>query len=486
MPEQVRLWVGAPPVGSLSWPVREPTGSAAAPRIGRSLGLARYHDFNVSTHNKRIEKLRSLHRNPVACGLVALPEEAQILIPGMTTCSGYLYHAVGNRMAKGTITSMTCDPPGNGFQFTQNYAPGLGADELNMLDGKNNWQRTNIYVGGKLIGTYDLVNNPANSSQQIPWLHFHLEDPLGSKREQVSFSGGVENRWTSLPFGNDINNPPTYSTPDATEHHFTGKERDSESGNDYFGARYYASTMGRFMSPDWSAKVVPVPYAKLDNPQSLNLYAYVGNNPLAHFDADGHIDCTGKNAAGPGCQAILKWNLDHGIAPDAKKSNAPGEIAVMPNGNKITDPHSPTGLMMSPTRDLTDVAAAGKSVKEKVDKLRSEGKNKEAAALLMASLGPAVGTGGSFDYQRMGPQSDVITGGFQQLPQFRDVSNFNVGLFSQQAGMTLEQTLSVAGDFAHLFSGNFSPNSPYGLDPRTADFITGGFNEGASGAFNPQ
>jgi RHS repeat-associated protein len=70
----------------------------------------------------------------------------------------------------------------------------------------------------------------------------------------------------------------------------TGKERDSESGNDYFGARYYASSMGRFMSPDWSAKVAPVPYAKLDDPQSLNLYAYVRNNPLVRVDADGHID----------------------------------------------------------------------------------------------------------------------------------------------------------------------------------------------------
>ena len=46
--------------------------------------------------------------------------------------------------------------------------------------------------------------------------------------------------------------------------------------------------MGRFLSPDWSAKVEPVPYAKLDNPQSLNLYTYVGNNPLIHIDADGH------------------------------------------------------------------------------------------------------------------------------------------------------------------------------------------------------
>jgi RHS repeat-associated protein len=68
----------------------------------------------------------------------------------------------------------------------------------------------------------------------------------------------------------------------------TGKERDSESGNDYFDARYYSSTMGRFMSPDWSAKEDPVPYAKLDNPQTLNLYAYVLNNPLARADADGH------------------------------------------------------------------------------------------------------------------------------------------------------------------------------------------------------
>src|SRR5271165_4062148 len=68
----------------------------------------------------------------------------------------------------------------------------------------------------------------------------------------------------------------------------TGKERDAESGNDYFGARYYASSMGRFMSPDWGAKVEPVPYSKLDDPQSLNLYAYVMNNPLTRADADGH------------------------------------------------------------------------------------------------------------------------------------------------------------------------------------------------------
>jgi RHS repeat-associated protein len=69
---------------------------------------------------------------------------------------------------------------------------------------------------------------------------------------------------------------------------FTGKERDTESGLDYFGARYYASNTGRWMSPDWSAKQEAVPYSKLEDPQTLNLYGYLTNNPLSMTDADGH------------------------------------------------------------------------------------------------------------------------------------------------------------------------------------------------------
>lgn len=74
--------------------------------------------------------------------------------------------------------------------------------------------------------------------------------------------------------------------------HFTGKERDSESELDYFGARYYSSTMGRFMSPDWADSPSPVPWAVFSDPQSLNLYSYVRNNPLSHRDLDGHVKCS--------------------------------------------------------------------------------------------------------------------------------------------------------------------------------------------------
>jgi RHS repeat-associated protein len=69
---------------------------------------------------------------------------------------------------------------------------------------------------------------------------------------------------------------------------FTGKERDQESGLDFFGARYYSAAQGRFMISDWSGKPQPVPYADLRDPQTLNLYAYVRNNPLNRTDPDGH------------------------------------------------------------------------------------------------------------------------------------------------------------------------------------------------------
>jgi len=65
--------------------------------------------------------------------------------------------------------------------------------------------------------------------------------------------------------------------------HFTGKERDAESRNDYFGANYYASSMGRFLSPDPLGIFV----ADKANPQSWNLYSYMLNNPLIYTDPTG-------------------------------------------------------------------------------------------------------------------------------------------------------------------------------------------------------
>jgi RHS repeat-associated protein len=93
----------------------------------------------------------------------------------------------------------------------------------------------------------------------------------------------------------------------------TCKERDTESGLDYYGARYYGSTMGRFMSPDWAAKPATVPYAEFGDPQSLNLYSYTRNSPIIRVDGDGH-DANGMLAR-PGQGGILATG-DGGSADD--------------------------------------------------------------------------------------------------------------------------------------------------------------------------
>ena len=64
---------------------------------------------------------------------------------------------------------------------------------------------------------------------------------------------------------------------------FTGKERDTESGLDYFGARYYASSMGRFMSLDPKQ----ITKQRMNDPQQWNMYSYVRNNPMIVIDPDG-------------------------------------------------------------------------------------------------------------------------------------------------------------------------------------------------------
>lgn len=74
---------------------------------------------------------------------------------------------------------------------------------------------------------------------------------------------------------------------------FTGKERDGETGLDYFGARYHLSTTGRFSSPD-----EPFADSFLVNPQSMNLYSYTWNSPTRYFDEDGRAINGGLAVAG--------------------------------------------------------------------------------------------------------------------------------------------------------------------------------------------
>jgi len=200
-----------------------------------------------------------------------------IPVLGTTVMTGYLYDAEGRRIAKGTISIWgSCDPAVNGFQVMteHDYILDLGGEQFTemAMDANNSmgWQHTNVWAGGKLLATYD------NDG-----LHFYFDDPLGTRRAQTDYAGVIEKTCASLPYGDGETCQPT-----PTEHLFTGKERDAESGNDYFGARYYSSTMGRFMSPDPEGVG-----AHEDFPQTWNMYSYSLNSPLVMTDPTGMYSC---------------------------------------------------------------------------------------------------------------------------------------------------------------------------------------------------
>jgi RHS repeat-associated protein len=136
-----------------------------------------------------------------------------------------------------------------------------------------------------------------------------------------------------------------------SEHHFTGKERDAESGNDYFGARYYASSMGRFLSPDWSAKEEPVPYAKLDNPQTLNLYGYMRNNPLGGVDQDGH--CSGDDCGKVSVTATTSGDAPLTSSNGGRTATAEGTVQYKftYGGKPLTDTHIHEEISNKSSRD---------------------------------------------------------------------------------------------------------------------------------------
>jgi len=133
---------------------------------------------------------------------------------------------------------------------------------------------------------------PAGGSVQ-----YYVEDFLGSSRVVTQNNGVVCYDGDFTPFGGEL--PYTNTWPASNNYKFEGKERDTETGyapfasrlqcrDDDFGARYYSWRFGRWVSADWSAVPVPVPYANLTNPQTLNLYAMVADDPESFADLDGH------------------------------------------------------------------------------------------------------------------------------------------------------------------------------------------------------
>jgi RHS repeat-associated protein len=122
--------------------------------------------------------------------------------------------------------------------------------------------------------------------------YFAHRDHLGSTRLLTNQS--VYDSLDYLPFGEQI------AGATGTTHKFTGKERDTESGLDNFGARFYSSGFGTFTSVDPARMSL----SAFVDPQRLNRYSYVRNNPLRNFDPDGRD--TRTTAKGPDLDQMVK------------------------------------------------------------------------------------------------------------------------------------------------------------------------------------
>jgi len=164
-----------------------------------------------------------------------------------------------------------------------------------------------------LFVPYPLVK--ADDTQPKEEVFYYLNDHLGGVDIVTDENGNVVERKDYLPYGEERIIDGEESIED---YGYTGKEQDTESGLYYYGARYYDPEIGRFIQIDplvlgESGKPLS---DVLSNPQALNGYSYVLNNPMRYVDEEGkyEIDVHYDLTYFLGSKAGLDFNDAFGIA----------------------------------------------------------------------------------------------------------------------------------------------------------------------------
>ncbi len=193
----------------------------------------------------------------------------------LTSTNGwtYVYDGNGERVKK-------CNSCGTSAGGTL-YWPSSVADTVLETDLAGTRKYEYMFFNGQRIARRDGSNPP----------YYYFSDHLKSTSVMTNNTGATQDESDYFPYGGEI----VLSNLTPQNYKFNAKERDSESGLDNFG-------LGRFMTPDWAARPTAVPYAVFGDPQSLNLYGYVRNDPVSRADPNGHYQvnasgCGGNNQA---------------------------------------------------------------------------------------------------------------------------------------------------------------------------------------------
>src|ERR1017187_6728634 len=182
--------------------------------------------------------------------------------------SGSYAYDAENRQKSATVT---------GSGTTQYSYDGEGR---RVVSNGLNGQTVFVYdAQGDLVAEYGIIGPPSTGTKYL------TADHLGSTRMVTDSQGNCMERHDYLAYGAEVNrgSGSCYDFNAGVRQRFTGKERDAETGLDYFGARYMSSAQGRFTSPD----PLYITKQKKLYPQQWNLYSYAANNPLSLIDPDG-------------------------------------------------------------------------------------------------------------------------------------------------------------------------------------------------------
>ncbi len=181
----------------------------------------------------------------------------------VTTPSGvalYNYDDGGNRLAKKV---------GSTWEY---YLHDQAGRELAVIDvNTGKLKQVNLF-GNDQIGSVDITwgADSATCNKQ-----YYIKDHLGSIRIAKSSSGSILSARNYYPYGETMQE--YQSGTKNRKYRFTGKERDDETNQDYFGARYYDSELGRWNTVD----------PMVDKFHGLSGYNYCVNNPVALIDPTG-------------------------------------------------------------------------------------------------------------------------------------------------------------------------------------------------------
>jgi RHS repeat-associated protein len=235
--------------------------------------------------------------NPVGISLSAWTVTADYYnsLTNRLTFNNFGYDNAGNQTTISPYAvSYDVENRQTGFTSTSNGSATYTYDGDGRRVTKTTGGVTTTYVydaGGNLAAEYS--SQPPSMPCQTCYL---TTDHLGSTRVITDQNGNPVSRHDFLPFGEELATSNRtaaldYGVADNVMHRYTGQQRDLEGpGLDFFRARYFQGAQGRFTSPDSSPSPRPTPYALRTDPQTLNLYSYLRNNPLAKVDADGHAD----------------------------------------------------------------------------------------------------------------------------------------------------------------------------------------------------